>query len=230
MCARLFLPVSAEELAEFLEIAGLPELEPRYNIAPGQDLLAVRSGPGGGRRASFLRWGLVPSFAQDPKIGHRLINARSETAGTRGVFRESLRMRRCLVPAAGFYEWKSVGSAKQPYAVKPRAGLLAIGGLWDAWERDGRRLETCTLLTTTPNELIAPIHDRMPVLLDRERFAEWLDPRQQDPRGLAALMQPYPAERLLAHPVSTRVNRPTVDDPACLAPAAVEVPAQGRLF
>jgi putative SOS response-associated peptidase YedK len=230
MCARLFLPVSVEELAEFLEIAGLPPVEPRYNIAPGQDLLAVRLEPDGRRHAAFLRWGLIPHGSKDPKVARRLINARSETAGQRGAFRESLRTRRCLVPAAGFYEWKSTGGVRQPYVVKPRAGLVAIAGLWDTWEGEGTRLETCTLLTTAANETVAPIHDRMPVLLDRDRFADWLDPDRREPDALAPLLQPYPSDRLSSYPVSTRVNRPALDDAACLERAEVLTPAQGRLF
>jgi putative SOS response-associated peptidase YedK len=230
MCARLFLPATAEELVEFLDAAGVPPLAPRFNIAPSQDLLVVRLDPSGERRAAFLRWGLVPRWSKDPKIGNKLINARSETAARRGVFADSLRMRRCVVPAGGFYEWKKQGAVRQPYAVRAKAGLLAIAGLWDSWERGGQRLETCTILTTTANAAIAPIHDRMPVLLEREQFGAWLDPERRDPDALAPLMRPYPADRLVVQPVSTRVNRPDFDDPACLDPADPAVPAQGRLF
>jgi putative SOS response-associated peptidase YedK len=229
MCARLFLSVSDEELAEFLETAGLPDIQPRYNIAPGQDILVVRAGADGQRQPGFLRWGLVPRWSKDPRIGQKLINARSETAFRRTVFRDALRARRCLVPAAGFYEWKRIGRVSQPYLVRPRAGLLAVAGLWDEWEGGGRRLETCTLLTTQANERIAPVHDRMPVLLDRDRFTRWLDPgsRADD---VASLLVPYPAEKLVVEPVSTLVNRVDVDDPRCLEPVEISMPVQGRLF
>src|SRR5687768_8285425 len=142
MCARLFLPVSAEELAEFLEIAveDLPPIEPRYNIAPTQDLIALRMDGTGRRRAAPLRWGLVPLGPQDPKVGHRMINARSETAATRSAFRDALRARRSAVTAAGFYEYKTIGRVRQPFAIRPRRGLVAIAGRWDEWEGQGQRL------------------------------------------------------------------------------------------
>jgi len=231
MCARLFLPVSAEDLAEFLEIdvGELPEIEPRYNIAPTQDTLVVRAARTGRRQASMLRWGLVPRFAKDPKIAQRLINARSETAGKRGVFRESLRARRCAVPAAGFYEWKKMGRVRQPFAIRPRTGLIAFAGLWDSWQGDGRRLETFTILTTQPNDKVAAIHDRMPVILDREQLAGWLDP-VHDIDDVSPLLRPYPADRLVIEPVSTRVNRADFDDPSCLEPVAIPLPEQRTLF
>jgi len=231
MCARLFLPVSAEDLAEFLEIdvRDLPELEPRYNIAPTQDALVVRASRAGRREASMLRWGLVPRFAKDPKIAQRLINARSETAAKRGVFRESLQARRCAVPAAGFYEWKKMGRVRQPFAIRPQTGLIAFAGLWDSWQGDGRRLETFTILTTQPNEAIAAIHDRMPVILDRTQLAAWLDP-VNDTEDVSSLLRPYPADRLVIEPVSTRVNRADFDDPSCLTRVDVPLPQQGTLF
>jgi putative SOS response-associated peptidase YedK len=230
MCARVFLAASPEELVEFLDVAPVPAFEPRFNIAPSQDLLVGRLDASGQRHVAFLRWGLIPRWSKDPKIGTKLINARSETAAERGVFAESLRTRRCLVPAGGFYEWRKIGTVRQPYLVRPKTGLLAIAGLWDSWERDGQRLDTCTLLTTTANATIAPIHDRMPVLLDREQFGAWLDPGRRDPDSLAPFLRPYPADRLVVQPVSTRVNRPDFDDPACLEVVEPALPAQGRLF
>jgi putative SOS response-associated peptidase YedK len=231
MCARLFLPASPEDLAAFLEIdvSELPALEPRYNIAPTQDVLVVRATPDRGRRASLLRWGLVPHVTRDPKTADRLINARSETAGTRGVFRHLLRERRCVVPAAGFYEWKKIGRVRQPYAIRPQNGLIGLAGLWDAWEGKGHRLETFTILTTEPNEAITKIHDRMPVVLEREQIGAWLDPGR-DAGDIARLMRPYPADRLIIEPVSTRVNRADFEDPSCLVPVEVAVPEQGTLF
>ena len=231
MCARLFLPVTAEELADLLEIAvdDLPEIVPRYNIAPGQDLLAARVDASGRRHVAPLRWGLVPRGVSDPRIGQRLINARSETVATRSAFRDSFRTRRCVVPAAGFYEWRKVGRVHQPFAIRPREGLLAIAGLWDVWEGEGRRLETCTLLTTEANTAVAEIHDRMPVLLRRGELARWLDPSRTTD-DVATLLRPLPPDALVIDPVSTRVNRPDFDDPSCIVPTPVELPVQGTLF
>jgi putative SOS response-associated peptidase YedK len=221
MCARVFLPVTPEELAELLDIdvAQLPPVAPRYNIAPGQDVLVARSGPDQGRNAALLRWGLVPPASKERGASARLINVRSESAARQPRLRDLMRGRRCLVPAAGFYEWKKEGTTSQPYAVRSRRGLVALGGVCDA--------ETFTVLTTAANAVVAPIHDRMPVILEREQFAAWLDPTSRD-ADVHDLMRPYPAERLVAEPVSTRVNRPDNDDPLCLEPAAP--PAQGRLF
>jgi putative SOS response-associated peptidase YedK len=233
MCARLFLSVTPEEVADLLdvELADLPPLIPRYNIAPGQDILVARTAPSGVRATALLRWGLVPRFAKDPAIGHRLINARSETAARRAAFRDALRFRRCVVPATGFYEWKKVGRVSQPYAVRPRSAGIGIAGLWEEWEGGGRRLRTCTLLTTEANASMAAVHDRMPVLLDRAQRDEWLDP-DRPLEAVNAVMRPYPADGLTIEPVSTRVNRADFDDPSCLEPIAPSemAPEQGRLF
>src|SRR5690349_7324593 len=151
MCARVFLPVTPEELAELLDIdvAELPPVVPRFNIAPGQDVIVARVGADGRRAAALLRWGLRPPGA-DPRAGERLINVRSESAPRQKTLRDSFRMRRCLIPAAGFYEWKKEGSVRQPYALRSRRGLIALGGLWDA--------DTFTVLTTAANDVVAPIH------------------------------------------------------------------------
>jgi putative SOS response-associated peptidase YedK len=232
MCARLFLSATPEELAALLdvELEDLPPLAPRYNIAPGTDILVARRRSSRRRETALLRWGLVPRGAKDPAIGSRLINARSETAARLPSFREALHARRCLVPADGFYEWKKVGRVSQPHAVRARSGLVAVAGLWETWEGQGRTIESCTLLTTDANATLAPIHDRMPVLLEPHQFAAWLDP-ERSPDDVAALLKPYPAERLDVQPVSLRVNRVDFDDPSCLERVTPEeVPTQGRLF
>ncbi len=199
-----------------------PAWAPRFNIAPGQQVAAVRcAGPGNARQAVWLRWGLIPYWAEDPAIGHRLINARSETAATKPAFRVPLRRRRCLVPADGFYEWKKAGSLRQPYFIRFRdERVFAFAALWDAWEGpDHVAVESCTLLTTQPNAVVEAIHDRMPVILSPEHYAAWLDPAVVDPGRLRPMLGPYPAEEMEAYPVSRRVNSPAWDDPQCIQPA-----------
>jgi putative SOS response-associated peptidase YedK len=226
MCGRYVLSQPVEVIAEYFGVdpeagpgAGVAQgLEPRYNIAPTQEAPIVRAGPLG-RTLSLARWGLVPYWAEDASIGNRLINARSETADAKPAYREALRRRRCLVPADGFYEWKKVGRARQPFLFRPPAGhLVAIAGLWERWHDGPLTLETYTLLTTDANETVAPIHDRMPVLLEPVAFGRWLDPALRDPAELADLLVPSPAGKLEAVAVSTRVNDPANDDPACLEP------------
>jgi putative SOS response-associated peptidase YedK len=230
MCARVFLSVSDEELADFLEMDDLPAFAPRYNVAPGQDVLVLRASPKAPRAAALLRWGLVPRWSKDASGGARMINARSETAGRRAAFKDSLRERRCLIPAAGFYEWKQEGARRQPYAIRSRAGLVALAGVWDAWEGPDRRLETFTVLTTEAHGALAEIHDRMPVILERDQFSGWLDGGLGSPEDLEEWLRPYPAERLTAEAVTTRVNRVDFDDPACLRPEPAPLLSQRTLF
>jgi putative SOS response-associated peptidase YedK len=182
---------------------------------------AVRATPTGeGRELAFLRWGLIPSWSKDPAIGNRLINARAETAQEKPSFRSAFRRHRCLIPTNGFYEWQRLERGKQPYFVRMRDGqLFAFAGLWDRWESpDKGVIETCTILTTAANTVLAPIHDRMPVILPPTEYARWLDPTLRDPDSLAPLLVPFPPEEMLAFPVSPRVNAPTVDDEKCIAP------------
>ena len=166
-----------------------------------------------------MRWGLIPSWATDPAIGNRLANARSESVLEKPAFRAAMRRRRCLIPADGFYEWKKNGRNKQPYLIGLRDGrLFAFAGLWEAWEgADHSYVESCTILTTTPNELMAPIHDRMPVILPAEAYGPWLDPAVP-PAEVLAWLRPLPADQMTAYPVSTLVNNPRNDRPECVAP------------
>jgi len=207
---------------------GLPEvvsLEPRYNVAPMQMVAAVRVAPGDGRRELVrLRWGLVPRWARDPSIGNQLINARAETAAGKPAFRAAFKGRRCLIPASGFYEWRGGGRARQPMFITLRSGgLFALAGLWEEWRQpEGEALQTFCLLTTTPNSVVAPIHDRMPAILPPADHAAWLDPALSDQGRLGGLLRPYPADQMVAWPVSSAVNNVRRDEASLTAPVAVE--------
>ena len=202
------------------------EWEPRWNVAPTQPVPVIRrDSKGPTLRASLLRWGLIPSWASDPTIGARTINARSETAAGKPSFREPLRKQRCLIPADGFYEWRRSGKQKQPFCFEVGdGGLFAFAGLWDNWRGpDGQVLETCTILTTTPNELLANVHDRMPVILAADEYDRWLDPAMQDTATALDLLRPFDSTFMRRYPVSTRVNLVANDDLECSAP--VDLPA-----
>jgi len=241
VCGRFTLTSSPEELARRFGLDDVPALAPRYNIAPGQDVLAVRTATAedaagrdtGRRRADPLRWGLVPPWAPDPSVGSRMINARAETAATRPAFREALRERRCLVPADGFYEWADRGGFKQPYYVRAEdAGPFGFAGLWERWrvqeDPNGALLESCTLLTTEAAPGLRDLHGRMPIVVPPEAYAVWLDAGHDG----AALLDRVLGEASSAfrfHPVSTRVNAADADDPACIE-VAPEPPRQESLF
>lgn len=241
MCGRFTFATAPQALVELFGLDEVPDLTPRYNIAPSQGAPVVRvvlAGEQQRRELRLLRWGLVPSWAKDPAVGNRMINARSETAASKPAFRAAFKRRRCLVLADGFYEWQARGKGrgKQPHLIRLRhGGPFAFAGLWERWREapDGEELHTCTLLTCAPNELVAPIHDRMPVILPPEAYAPWLDPELQDVAQLQQLLRPYPAGEMEAFPVSPRVNSPRVDDPDVAAPIAAgtgeqtELPLQG---
>jgi len=217
MCGRLTLAEDHAELeGRFQFKAQGFEWAPRYNVAPTQPVLAVLGN--GGRRGEMLRWGLVPSWAKDPGIGSRLINARAETVAEKPAFRQSLRSRRCLVLADGFYEWKHVAGKRVPMRIVLKTGeAFAFAGLWDDWRSHSHdMIRSCTIITTTANTFLASIHDRMPVILDRDSENAWLDPAA----GLASLtrlLAPYRSEDMDAYPVSTVVNSPRNDTPECIA-------------
>ena len=198
----------------------MPGLLPRYNIAPTQTAGVIRNTETA-RRLNSLRWGLVPSWAEDSGIGSRMINARSESVAEKPAFRRAVRFRRCIVPASGFYEWKTEGSRKIPHYIHPVDNCTVIGlaGIWESWKTpDGSSLETFAILTTSANPLIAPIHDRMPVILPPDSYGLWLDQAMTDPKQLTFLYVPYPADLLILHPVSTQVNSPRTDHPGCIEP------------
>lgn len=196
-------------------------LPPRYNIAPTQPVAVVanRDTP----HVEMFHWGLVPSWAKDPSIGGRLINARAETLAEKPSFRAALRRRRCLIPASGFYEWRREpdGAARTPMHIRLRAAAaFAFAGLWEIWrDPGGAELLSCTIITTRPNELLRDIHDRMPVILPPERCREWLAPGERPPDALLPLLEPYPGDAMEAFAVSRLVNSPRNESPACIAPA-----------
>lgn len=220
MCGRLFLATPGPELARQLGLAAVPELAPRFNIAPGQSVPLVRAeGPAGERVLAAPRWGFVPAWAEDPERGRRPINARSETAASSPLFRRALARRRGLVPADGFYEWQHAGRSARPFAMaREDRRLLALGALFERWERAGAVLETCAILTVPAAGAVAALHDRMPLLLPPGAWARWLDPGLQDPGAIAALLAGEGAEALVAWPVDRRVNDVREDDRALLDP------------
>ena len=217
MCGRYRL-TRADRLAEKFEAELAEELQPRYNIAPTQVVSAVRVVEHGKRELVQLRWGLVPSWADDLKIGYKLINARAETVPAKPAFRSAFKKRRCLIVADGYYEWQKTGAKqKQPYWLHLRDRRpFAFAGLWEHWERDGKAVDSCTIITTQANEATRPIHDRMPVVLAPESYTTWLT--AQDPEALLPLLGPSPADWWTAHPVATLVNNPKNNVPECVAP------------
>lgn len=220
MCGRFVIELTPETVTAAFHLPSVPDLPARYNVAPTQLIPVIRSAADGRRDLSSLLWGLIPSWAKEP--GEGLINARSETAGEKPSFRQSLRQRRCIVISSGFYEWRRTEKGKQPYYIRPLAeGLLPFAGIWDAWRApDGTVLETCAILTTAANPLVASIHDRMPVILHPDEFSLWLDRSIHEAGVLKPLFAPYPAGLLTSSPVSTLVNDPSHDSPACLEPPA----------
>jgi putative SOS response-associated peptidase YedK len=221
MCGRYTRRSPPRVVAEAFDLPEVPELFPRFNIAPGEPVAVVRQPPGGeGRQLASLRWGLIPAWADDPAIGDRLANARSETAATKPSFRRAFRSRRCLVVADGFYEWQRTNGGKQPYFVRLQSDRpFGLAGLWERWAKGEEPVESCTILTTDANGLMKPIHQRMPVIIPREQYDLWLDPRCQDTKTLAKLLRPYPSQDMLAYRVSTLVNDPQNDGPRCIEPA-----------
>lgn len=217
MCGRFTLRTPARDVARAFGVAPEPDWPPRYNVAPTQSVPAVRQLPGEPRQLVFLQWGLIPSWADDPSIGNRLINARAETLASKAAFRGALRQRRCLIPCDGFYEWQKQGRLKQPYYLTVAGGgLFALAGLWEHWEHGELAIESFTIVTTEANSLLAPLHDRMPVILPPAAYDLWLDPSEQDVQRLQPLLSPYPAEAMSCRAVSPLVNSPRNDNPACL--------------
>ncbi len=212
MCGRFAFHASRARLIEHFGLEAAPQLPARYNITPHSEIAAVRDG-----RCELLRWGLLPHWSKAPETRYRMINAKAETVAGKPAFRDAFRHRRCLIPASGFYEWQPVAAGKQPWYLSLADGeLLAFAGLWERWEgrgeHAGKVIESCVILTTAANRLCAAIHDRMPVIIDRDHYGRWLT----DPG--ADLLRPFPAERMQAWPVSRRVNNPAHDDPALLEP------------
>src|SRR5262245_36218167 len=223
MCGRFSLTSPRKALRDLFPLFELPDLPPRYNVAPTQAVLAVRvPAEAGESEAVALRWGLVPRWADSLAVGNRLINARSETVATKPAFRDAFQRRRCLILADGFFEWVPVGGRKQPHYFRlGDGGPFAFAGLWDRWEDpDGGSVQSCTILTTEANGLVKPVHERMPVILAPADFGAWLDPKTLGGSEAQALLRPYPAEAMTAYPVGLRVNSPKHDDAECVLPLA----------
>lgn len=264
MCARFTLRASAEVVAGLFEVDELPAEPPRYNIAPTQPVVAVIERKAGGRAAKLFQWGLIPSWAKDPSIGPRLINARAESLAERPAFKNALARRRCLIPADGFYEWAEIpeeygaggleigkregpkdaqqnlfpdldedpnskletphskrkARKKQPYYIGLKDfSVFAFAGLWEFWEQPGGdTLYTCAIITTEPNELVRPMHDRMPVILRHQDYEAWLDRKIKNLSTLRSMLGPFPAEEMNAYPVSNVVNNANNETPDCVAP------------
>lgn len=221
MCGRFTLLAPGEAVADLFDLAETPHLAPRYNIAPTQPVAAIRYNSDKNKRElTHFHWGLIPRWAKDPAIGSRMINARSETAAEKPSFRAAFKYRRCLVPTDGFYEWWKVDGGKQPVRIHMKDEQpFAIAGLWEHWQSpDGSEIESVTLLTTDPNDLLKPIHNRMPVILAQKDYQRWLDPGAQHPGEVQPLMRPFPSDNMTFYPVSTHVNNPRNEDPTCILP------------
>ena len=219
MCGRFSQTQSGKAIAAAFNLSAQPDPSPRYNIAPTQPVSAIAQ-PEETREFRIFRWGLVPSWSKDPKIGNRMFNARSETVAEKPSFRAPFKRRRCLVIADGFYEWLRDGKTKQPFYIQMNSeSLFGLASIWDTWTgADGSYLETCTILTTEPNELMEPIHNRMPVIIHPEDYDLWLDPTVQIKDPLMHLLRPYEAEEMQAYPVSTVVNNARNESPECVEP------------
>ena len=220
MCGRYTLKTSINSLAEHFEIEEYPSsITPSYNVAPTQEVAAVVE-EDDQRKLEMLHWGLIPSWAKDPAIGNKMINARAGTVSEKPSFRSAFKKRRCLILADGFYEWQKTDYGKQPYHIKMEDGSpFAFAELWETW-KDGEEIRSCTIITTGANDLMSEIHHRMPVILPPEDYAMWLDPDFDEKEPLASLLKPYPADAMEAYPVSRRVNKPSNNAPSVLEPAA----------
>ena len=222
MCGRFTLTSDQDSFGDRFSFTGFDlGWVPSFNIAPTQEVLTVTN-DGSENHPELMRWGLVPSWAKDPKIGNRMINARSETLTEKPSFRTAFKRRRCLIPADGFYEWKREGKAKKPMLITANpGGLFAFAGLWETWKQpDDSWLLTCAIITTSANEFMKSIHDRMPVILPREFEASWLDPEERDTAMLSELLLPYDSDRMEAYEVSTLVNSPRNNFPEVIEPVA----------
>jgi putative SOS response-associated peptidase YedK len=221
MCGRYTLRTPVETLAEEFGISDpLPEIPTRYNIAPTQEVAAVLE-EDEERKLEMLRWGLIPSWADDPAVGNKMINARSETAAEKPSFRTAFRKRRCLILADGFYEWQKTNGGKQPYYIRMEDGSpFAFAGLWESWDKYGGEIRSCTILTTDANEMVGEVHHRMPVILPPETYDLWLDPDMRETELLLDLLRPYPDDGMEAYPVSRFVNSPSNDDERCVESVA----------
>jgi putative SOS response-associated peptidase YedK len=228
MCGRYQLSKSEKQVREHFGVSVDEDYSPRYNISPSQSVITIRQdATAPDRLLSKMRWGLVPFWAKDVAIGYKMINARSETVMEKPAYRDSFKKRRCLIPAAGFYEWKKIGKEKQPYNFgMTDDSIFAFAGIWDTWKSpDGTPIDSCSILTTTPNTLVQDVHDRMPVILATDDYDQWLDPGVKETSTLVELLKPFPAKQMRRFPVSQLVNSPKNDKPECLVEAPIALRA-----
>lgn len=222
MCGRFALGVPPYNIVQLLNMEDLVDFRPRYNIAPTQMIPAVVRGDDGATFAS-LRWGLIPSWAKDPGIGARMINARAETVAEKPSFRAAFGHRRCLIPATGFYEWARLPEGRKPYYARlADSEVFAFAGLWERWRGETGEIASCTIITTAANDLMRPVHDRMPVILPPDEYRRWLGLETATPTDCAEMLARYPSEAMILHPVSTIVNSPQNDGPELILPVAAD--------
>jgi putative SOS response-associated peptidase YedK len=213
VCGRFTLRTPANVLIKQFGLDDFPS-RPRYNIAPTQTVPVIRAD--NRKQVSMMRWGLIPSWATDPKIGYSMINCRSETAATKPAFRSAIKRRRCLILADGFYEWRKEGKTKQPiYIRRADERPFAFAGLWEAWDKGSEPIESCTIMTTAANDMLKPLHDRMPVILASGDYDAWLDPATTE---IAYLYESIPPDELTMYPVNPIVNNARNETPECVQP------------
>lgn len=220
MCGRYTLHTPPKQISVHFQLQQSQKIAPRFNIAPSQEVSIIR-GDSQHRELAMVRWGLIPSWAKEKKSRYSMINARAETITTKPAFRGAFKHRRCLIPADGFYEWKTTATGnKQPYYICYRnSELFAFAGLWERWEGEqGKFIDSCTIIVTDANELIQPIHDRMPVVLEPADYETWLNPDNKNVSILASLLKPNPSEKMESYPVSLQVNSPKNENPECIVP------------
>lgn len=224
MCGRMTITEPERVVRKFKPDVNKATLDqPRFNIAPSQMVPALIARDGQ-RVLGDLQWGLVPHWAEDPTVGQRMINARAETVAEKPAFRAAFKKRRCVIACDGFYEWQKSAQGKQPYYVRVDGGApFGFAGLYEVWKSaDDEKLSTCTIITTTPNEIMSPIHHRMPVILNSDDWSSWLDPANDDSASLQKLLRPFNASRMDAYPISTHVNSPAHDDERCVQPVGLK--------
>ena len=217
MCGRYTLTIDIKTIAEKFGVPASLETSPRYNVAPTQEVVTIMRN--GTSHLALLRWGLIPSWAKDESIGSRMINARAESLAEKASFKGLLRSKRCLVIADGFYEWRQENGFKTPMYITLKNGEpFAFAGLWDQWKSpDGQQVRSCTIITTEPNDVLAPIHNRMPAILLPGAYEDWLNPDMRDEQALSHWLAPYPAEEMTARAVSRQVNDPKREGPELIA-------------
>jgi len=216
MCGRYNLIATGQQIMDHFRLLSLPVHNPDYNIPPGQKILAIVQLEDGSNRAVNLHWGLIPSWSKDRTVSSHLINARAETLTEKPSFKKAYQHRRCLIPATGFFEWQSIDAGKQPYHIhKPDNALFAFGGLWEHWEQDQETVYSCTIITTVANDKIAPIHNRMPIIIAPDDYNRWLD-KKTAIVDIAAFLATDAYRNMQVIPISTRVNNPLHNDESCL--------------